>query len=68
MVRMVFSSGVFAEALGLLPRISTPLPIAQRKHANLRFTCRHELPFCSGVFFLFMIFIGDLDIQNAGSV
>lgn len=48
---MVFSSGVFAEAPGLLPRITTPLPIAQRKHAHVRFTCRHELPFCFGVFF-----------------
>lgn len=48
MVSTAFSSGGVAEAPHLLPRISTPHPIAQRRHARVYFSCHPEVSFYFG--------------------
>ena len=45
MASMAFSSGSFAEAARLLPRIYAPQPFAQRKQDHGYFNCRPELRF-----------------------
>ena len=50
MASMAFSSGIFAEATRLLPRIAASQPIAQRKQDRGYFNCRPEVPFCFGGF------------------